>query len=242
MNTPRLNRWMKQLAAGLNGRVAACALATMLAACGTTPSSIIQQPSTSLPLPPQEYKAASNGSIYQVATYRPMFEDRRARLIGDVLTITINEKSSAGSTGSSSASKSGAVDALVSATAGLPLLSTLLDKFQDANVVSENSGEYADKSALSSGNTFNASISVTVTNVLSNGNLVVSGEKQIALDKGVEFIRFSGVVNPDDIQLGNIVSSTKVADARLEYRTTAKYDAAELTSWLARFFYSFLPL
>jgi flagellar L-ring protein precursor FlgH len=71
---------------------------------------------------------------------------------------------------------------------------------------------------------------------------VVSGEKQVALDKGVEYIRFSGVVHPDDIQLGNIVSSTKVADARLEYRTTAKYDAAEVTSWLARFFYSFVPL
>jgi len=158
-----------------------------------------------------------------------------------VLTITIVEKTSAGSTGSSSGSKTSAVDSLVSATAGIPLLSALLNPFKDAAVVSKGSGEYADKSALSSGNTFNASITVTVTDVLSNGNLVVSGEKQIALDKGVEYIRFSGVVHPDDIQLGNIVSSSKVADARLEYRTTAKYDTAELASWLGRFFYSFLP-
>lgn len=241
MNTPRVTGWLKQLESCLHGRVAACALAALLSACGTTPSSIIQQPNTALPLPPQEYKAASNGSIYQAASYRPMFEDRRARLVGDVLTITIVEKTSAGSTGSSSGSKTSAVDSLVSATAGIPLLSTLLGPFKDAAVVSKGSGEYADKSALSSGNTFNASITVTVTDVLSNGNLVVSGEKQVALDKGVEYIRFSGVVHPDDIQLGNIVSSSKVADARLEYRTTAKYDTAELASWLGRFFYSFLP-
>lgn len=241
MNTLRVTDWLKRLEASLNVRVAACALAAFLTACGTTPSTIIQQPKTALPLPPQEYKAASNGSIYQAASYRPMFEDRRARLIGDVLTITIVEKTTAGSTGSSSGSKTGAVDSLVSATAGLPLLSTLLSKFQDAAVVSKGSNDYADKSALSSGNTFNASITVTVTDVLSNGNLVVSGEKQVALDKGVEYIRFSGVVHPDDIQLGNIVSSSKVADARLEYRTTAKYDTAELASWLGRFFYSFLP-
>lgn len=241
MNTLRVTGWLKRLESSLNGRVVACALATLLSACGTTPSSIIQQPKTALPLPPQEYKAASNGSIYQAASYRPMFEDRRARLIGDVLTITIVEKTSAGSTGSSSGSKTSAVDSLVSATAGIPLLSTLLGPFKDAAVASKGSGEYADKSALSSGNTFNASITVTVIDVLSNGNLVVSGEKQVALDKGVEYIRFSGVVHPDDIQLGNIVSSSKVADARLEYRTTAKYDTAELASWLGRFFYSFLP-
>jgi flagellar L-ring protein precursor FlgH len=241
MDTLRATRWLKRLESGLNGRVAACVLAALLTACGTTPTTIIKQPNTALPLPPQDYKAASNGSIYQVASYRPMFEDRRARLIGDVLTITIVEKTSAGSTGSSSGTKTSAVDSLISATAGIPLLSVLLNPFKDAAVVSKGSGEYADKSALSSGNTFNASITVTVTDVLSNGNLVVSGEKQVALDKGVEYIRFSGVVHPDDIQLGNIVSSAKVADARLEYRTTAKYDTAELSSWLARFFYSFLP-
>lgn len=242
MSMPRITGWLKQLGASLNARVAACALAVFLTACGTTPSTIIKQPDTALPLPPQEYKPASNGSIYQVASYRPMFEDRRARLIGDLLTITIVEKSTAGSTGSSSASKTSAVDSLVGVVQGFPLLGTLLSSFQDAAIVSKGSGEYADKSALNSGNTFNASITVTVTDVLSNGNLVVSGEKQVALDKGVEYIRFSGVVHPDDIQLGNIVSSIKVADARLEYRTTAKYDAAELTNWLARFFYSFIPL
>jgi flagellar L-ring protein precursor FlgH len=72
--------------------------------------------------------------------------------------------------------------------------------------------------------------------------LVVSGEKQIALDKGAEFIRLSGIVTPDTITSGNVVSSTQVADVRVEYRTNSRIDAAEVSIWLARFFLSVLPL
>jgi len=74
---------------------------------------------------------------------------------------------------------------------------------------------------------------LTVLDVLSNGNLVVSGEKQIALDKTSEYIRFSGIVSPDTI-VNNTVSSTQVADARVEYRTNSHYDTAEVSSELAR--------
>jgi flagellar L-ring protein precursor FlgH len=82
---------------------------------------------------------------------------------------------------------------------------------------------------------------VTVTEVLPNGNLIVVGEKQIAMNKGTEFIRFSGMVNPDTIQPGNLVTSTAVADARVEYRTNSQIDRAEMTSMMSRFFQSMLP-
>jgi flagellar L-ring protein precursor FlgH len=77
--------------------------------------------------------------------------------------------------------------------------------------------------------------------VLPNGNLIVAGEKQVAMNKGVEFIRFSGMVSPDNIQQGNIVSSTQVADARVEYRTNSQIDKAEMASMASRFFQSLLP-
>jgi flagellar L-ring protein precursor FlgH len=85
-------------------------------------------------------------------------------------------------------------------------------------------------------------MAVTVIDVLQNGNLMVSGEKQIAFDKGIEYVRFSGIVSPDTIASGNIVSSTQVADARVEYRTNSRIDKAEIMSQLARFFFSFAPL
>ena len=78
--------------------------------------------------------------------------------------------------------------------------------------------------------------------MLPNGNLVVSGEKQIAFDKGSEFVRFSGVVNPDYVRAGNVVPSTQVADARIEYRTNSRIDASQVMSILTRFFLSIAPL
>ncbi len=166
-----------------------------------------------------------------------MFEDRRARHVGDVLTIVINEKTQAGKQASSSGSKTSEVDSSISAVAGVPL-----KMFQGIGVNAEASNTYDDKSKLDSSNTFSGSVTVTVIEVLANGNLVVAGEKQVALDKGTEYVRLSGVVHPDTIQAGNTVSSTRVADARIEYRTSAKFDEAEVMSWLARFFLSFIPL
>jgi flagellar L-ring protein precursor FlgH len=207
-----------------------------LAGCGTTPSSIVEQPTTARPQA-QPVQVAGNGAIYQAAAYRPLFEDRRARHVGDVLTIVINEKTRAGKQASSNASKTSAVDSSISAVAGLPLKT-----FQGLGVNAAASTEYDDESKLDSSNTFSGSVTVTVVEVLPNGNLVVAGEKQIGLDKGTEYIRLSGVVQPDTIQAGNTVSSAKVADARIEYRTSAKFDKAEVMSWMARFFLSFIPL
>ena len=207
-----------------------------LAGCGTTPTSIVEQPTSARPQA-QAAQAASNGAIYQTAAYRPLFEDRRARHVGDVLTIVINEKTQAGKQASSNGSKTSEVDSSISAVSGLPLR-----MFQGLGVNAEASNTYDDKSALNSSNTFSGSVTVTVIEVLPNGNLVVAGEKQIGLDKGTEYIRLSGVVQPDTVQAGNTVSSAKVADARIEYRTSAKFDQAEMMSWLARFFLSFIPL
>ena len=82
---------------------------------------------------------------------------------------------------------------------------------------------------------------MTVIEVLPNGNLVVSGEKQIGINTGSEFVRLSGVVNPTTILAGNVVSSIQVADARLEYRGTGSVDEAQTIGWLARVFQSVLP-
>jgi flagellar L-ring protein precursor FlgH len=207
-----------------------------LTGCGTTPSSIVEHPTTARPVA-LAVQTPANGAIYQAAAYRPLFEDRRARHIGDVLTIVINEKTQAGKEASSNAAKTSAVDASIGTVAGIPLKT-----LQGLTLGAEASAEYDDESKLNSSNTFSGSVTVTVIEVLPNGNLVVAGEKQIGLDKGTEYVRLSGVVQPDTIQAGNTVSSAKVADARIEYRTSAKFDKAEMMSWMARFFLSFIPL
>jgi flagellar L-ring protein precursor FlgH len=203
----------------------------LLAGCATTPSSIVKAPTAVRPML-VEAGQPSEGAIYSTASYRPMFEDRRARHIGDILTISIVEKTAANKSGASTGNKSGSVNMAIPG----PLQGRL-----GASLATSNSSKFADADTQTASNAFTGTIGVTVSEVLPNGNLIVVGEKQVAMDKGVEFIRFSGMVNPDTIQPGNTVSSTLVADARVEYRTSSQIDRAEMGSMLSRYFQSLLP-
>lgn len=207
-----------------------------LVGCATVPETIITQPTSSRPQATQP-AAPANGAIFQASAYRPMFEDRRARMVGDMLTIAINERTSAGKSAANTASKSGSVEFGAPTLFGIPATTTA-----KAALAAESANKFEDKGSASSSNTFSGTITVSVVEVLQNGNLVVAGEKQVSLDKGVEYVRFSGIVNPDNLTTGNVVSSTQVADARVEYRTNSRIDKAEMMSQLTRFFLSILPL
>jgi len=218
------NTWVSALA-----RTTTLALA--LTGCASTPTSIVKQPTSARPMI-ADTGTPSEGAIYNANSFRPMFEDRRARHIGDILTVSIVEKTSANKSGASSGNKSGSVDAKVPG---------LLQGKLGASLGTSGGAKYADGDTQSASNAFTGTIGVTVSEVLPNGNLIVVGEKQVAMNKGVEFIRFSGMVNPDTIQAGNVVSSTVVADARVEYRTNSQIDRAEMTSMMSRLFLSLLP-
>ncbi len=178
----------------------------------------------------------ANGAIFQSAAFRPLFEDRRARAVGDTITITINEKLQASKQASSSAGKNGSVGFEIPTVKGLPLKG-----LKDAAFAADSKSDFAGKGDSSANNVFTGSITVTVVDVLPNGNLVVSGEKQLGINQGSEFIRLSGVVNPTTILGGNVVSSTQVADARIEYRGTGYIDEAQTMGWLQRVFLTVLP-
>ncbi len=212
-----------------------CAL-TVLAGCSSTPPSIVQGP-TAIRQRPAIAAAPSNGSIYQGGGYRPLFEDRKARMPGDILSISIAEKTSAVKAGAASSSKSGNAAFAAPQILGIPGVTTA-----KLGIATNSGSKVEEKAAESASNSFTGTIGVTVIDVLPNGYLVVSGEKQIAFDKGSEYVRFSGTVNPDMIQTGNTISSTQVADARVEYRTNSRLDQSEMTSMLNRFFLSMIPL
>mgnify|MGYP001617571970 CR=1 FL=1 len=213
-----------------------------LAACATTPPTSVHQPMSARPalLPAA---ADANGAIYQQvqyaqagSRYMPLFEDRRARNVGDTLIIAINEKTSASKKSNSNASRTGSSSFSAPSIFGLPGKS-----FQGADLSAKSNASFDGKGESASNNDFTSTITVTVIEVLPNGNLVVSGEKQIGLNQGSEFIRFSGVVNPNTIVAGNTVSSTQVANANIEYRANGYIDSAQVMGWLSRFFLTFLP-
>ena len=209
----------------------------LLAGCiTTTPSTSVHQPMTARPVavaPP----VVANGTIYQAAyNYQPLFEDRRARRIGDTLTINIVENTSADKKSNTTTNRSSDNNVSVPTVAGMPG-----KMFQGAILGATTDMKFSGDGQTTSNNVFTGTITVTVIDVFPNGNLVVSGEKQVGINHASEFIRFSGVVNPIYIASGNSVNSVQVADARVEYRGSGQIENAQNMGWLSRFFLNVLP-
>lgn len=213
-----------------------------LSGCAYIPHKPLVDGSTSAqPAPPTA--PVPNGSIFQAAQpmnygYQPLFEDRRPRNVGDTLTIVLQENVSASKSSSANASRNGSSKFGV-ATAPRYLDGLLGNARADMDISGDNS--FGGKGGANANNTFNGTITVTVNQVLSNGNLHVVGEKQIAINQGTEFIRFSGVVNPRTISGSNSVTSTQVADARIEYVGNGYINEAQTMGWLQRFFLNVSP-
>ena len=179
---------------------------------------------------------ANTGSLFQSASYRPGFEDRRARLVGDTVTIQIIENVTASQTSSSTANRTTSMSGSVSAIPFAP--ASLLPKL---TIGAGSANDFSGEGATASANTFSGSITATVVDVMPNGHLVLAGEKQIGVNQNVDVLRFSGTVDPRALQPGSIVSSTQVANARIESRGRGAQAEAQTTGWIARFFMAFLP-
>ncbi|MGX5660239.1 flagellar basal body L-ring protein FlgH [Castellaniella ginsengisoli] len=218
----------------------AAALALVLSGCALVPPEpIVTGPLTAPPPPPALPAAEANGSIYQPTAYGnyPLFEDRRPRNVGDIVTIVIQEKTNAAKNVNTTTDRSG------SASMGIGLapaiLPTDLGAKQNFDATSGNKSKGTGSSSAT--NVFSGTLTTTVIGVLPNGNLQIAGEKQIAINRGSEYVRFSGVVDPRSITGNNTVSSTQVADARIEYRSKGVMDEVQTMGWLQRFFLNIAP-
>ena len=173
---------------------------------------------------------AHSGAIFQPSRNYSLYGDTVALNVGDVLTVELEESTQASKNAESSITKDNEIS--------LPN-PTILDRSNfglatevDAERDFEGSAE-ADQS-----NSLNGSITVTVTEVLPNGVLRIRGEKWLSLTNGDEYIRLTGMVRPQDISPENVVTSSRIADARIAYGGTGDFDQANQMGWLARFFNS----
>jgi flagellar L-ring protein FlgH len=209
----------------------------MLAGCNLmTPSPTVHQPMTARPAPHQDV-VENQGGIYQPERARMnLYEDRRAFFVGDTITIVIEEKTSASKKSSGNATRTGNTSLKIPTVSGVPL-----EGVQGVDIEANSSQKFSGSGDASSNNLFSGNLAVTVIEVYPNGNLLVSGEKQVTINQGTEFIRFSGVVTPVTVTSTNTVSSTRVADARIEYRGNGYINEAQTMGWLTRVFMTIWP-
>jgi flagellar L-ring protein FlgH len=184
----------------------------------------------------QPVARATAGSLFQTASYRPAFEDRRARQVGDSVTIQIVENVTASQKSTSTVNRNTSVDSAITA---LPFND--LSGLAKFDVGASTNNNFSGKGGTESANTFSGSITATVIEVLPNGHMVVAGEKQIGVNQNVDVLRFSGTIDPRMMQPGSIISSTQVSDVRVESRGRGAQGEAQTVGWLSRFFLSFSP-
>lgn len=187
-------------------------------------------------LPDTQALPAANGAIFQAASYRPLFEQHRARLVGDTLTIAITERISASQTSSSKADRSGSLSAAVTAVPGINP-----NSFGRASAGATSANVTEGKGENANSNEFSGTVTAVVMAVLPNGHLLVSAEKQIGVNSNVDVLRFSGQVDPRSIQASNTVASTAVANVRIEQRGRGVAEGVHGVGWLSRFFLSLSP-
>ncbi|HCK7362926.1 TPA: flagellar basal body L-ring protein FlgH, partial [Pseudomonas aeruginosa] len=169
--------------------------------------------------------AQNNGAIYQAGFEQNLYDDRKAFRVGDIITITLNEKTQASKKANSDIQKDSKTKMGLTSLFGSGMTTNNPIGGGDLSLSAEYGGSRDAKGDSQAGqsNSLTGSITVTVAEVLPNGILSVRGEKWMTLNTGNELVRIAGLVRADDIATDNTVSSTRVADARITYSGTGAF-------------------
>lgn len=158
--------------------------------------------------------------------YMSLYSDRKARNVGDILTIVINESTTQTASKSRNNSKSGSLS--VGAGTGI---------FDFIKAFSANGSDsfQADGEATDT-NRYLGQITVTVIEVLPNDNMIVEGTQSIWQNKDEHKITLRGTIRRDDVTMNNTVPSTKVADASIKFDGKGPLNAKQRQGILTQLF------
>jgi flagellar L-ring protein precursor FlgH len=179
---------------------------------------------------------ATPGAIYRDGAVRDLFSDHRALAVGDVITVNLEERFQSSKSAASSVNRESATS--------LPEPTLLGQRLRgpggNAGLLSdlESSNEFSGAAEADQSNLLRGTLTVTVTDRLPNGLLMVQGEKWLTLNRGAEYVRLSGLLRQEDVGANNVVSSQRIADARITYSGTGELADAAAPGWLTRFFAS----
>jgi len=174
-------------------------------------------------------------SIYQSGSAWYLLEDIKPRRVGDMLTVTLQEKTDAKKQADTETKKE--TDNEIAALNFLGAPVTYNDR-QLLDTKLKSQYDFKGEADSQQSNSLTGSVTVTVVEVQANGNLVVQGEKWVTINKGDEYIRLRGIVRPSDINPDNTISSERVANAQIQYSGEGTIANANEQGWLAKFFNS----
>ena len=218
----------------------------LLSACASTGERVAQIPQPNNEEIPVQLgmDTRSNGSIYGSSNNVLLYEDNKARRVGDIITILLVEETNAKKSASTSTTKDNSLDIANPTIMGSPLSMTLpgVLPMGGRNLTLDNnlssSKSFTGEGDSTQSNQMSGTITALVTGVMSNGNMIVSGKKTISINSGDEYIHITGIVRPQDISSNNTVLSSKLANAQIAYSGTGIVSDVNEEGWLTKFFNS----
>lgn len=210
-----------------------------IVSCTSLPNVEVKDDPEFMPVEPLEadFNVVATGSLYQDNYANSLYSDIKAHRVGDIITVYLEEATSAKKKVGTSLDKSNSynlsVDNITFPSANL----TPKTIYGFGGGGTQDSSFSGDSDADQS-NSLQGSITVNVTRVLSNGNLEIRGEKWLMLNNGEEFVRIKGVIRSEDVSSDNSVSSIHVANARIQYGGTGDFANTQRQGWIASFFNS----
>lgn len=221
---------MKNFTRSFYSRLTATLLATVgLGACSVLPVEPMKHSEGFTPVYPiaKDQPAQATGAIYNGRASENFFGRGRSFQVGDVITVILDESATAKRSQVGSLSRASTNDVLRGNNAVIAAAGNLLGGASTLGATVTNKGTgTADQSA-----TLTGSVAVSVIEIMANGNLVLRGEKQVALTEGSEVIQVAGVVRAEDIAPNNTVASRRLANAQITYRGTGDLAATSRAGW-----------
>ena len=201
-----------------------------LSACSSVPSSNMSHSPQFEPVYPMAAAPAkpATGAIYVGRQSDSWFGKSKSFQVGYVITVLLNESSQASRTQNGSITRESKNDMVPTGLAnwGKGVGGWMNGIKMDGSSMSNKGTGAADQQA-----TLTGSVAVSVVEVMPNGNLVLRGEKQLALTEGSEIIQVAGIIRPDDVAPNNTVQSRRLANAQIAYRGSGDLANATKAGW-----------
>ena len=176
----------------------------------------------------KDQTAPATGGIYGNRQSDAWFGRGRNYQVGDLITVLLNESTQADRSQKTDISRDASNTALPS---GANLLLGNIHPILDGLNMNSSKTTSTGKGTAAQGASLTGSVTVTVTDILANGNLVVRGEKKLGLSEGTEVIQVAGVIRPQDIGPNGTVQSLRLANAQIAYRGTGDLASASKPGW-----------
>ena len=174
------------------------------------------------------------GSIFQAGQGGLFSSDRRARRVGDILTVDFNEVFAATKAQTAASAKSDSFDVTLPDVLPNIITGGLGNGKAGNSMAAGTTRSFSGSGNAAQSNSLTGRLSVTIVRVFDNGNMGVLGQKELTLNNGKEYIRLSGIVRPEDISPSNTVSSNLLADAQISYTGAGQLADSSNPGWLSR--------